>query len=79
MLGEYQAHTDIGGKMSNIKKFNVFVEKLTIETCEIEMCGEVAIYISPDGLKMCGDCKQKDMNITCNSPGDYKSIDLPIP
>ena len=48
---------------------------MVIETCELEMCGEVATHISPDGLKMCGDCKQRDMNITCNSPADYKSID----
>ena len=47
-----------------------------IETCEMGMCGEVAIYISPSGLFMCNYCKQKDMNITCNSPGDYKSIDV---
>ena len=64
--------------MSNVKKFNAFVEKL-IETCEMEMCGDVAIHISPDGLFMCGDCKQRDLITTHNSPEDYKSIDLPIP
>ena len=50
-----------------------------IETCEIEMCGEVATHISLDGLKMCGDCMKKDLIATRNSPEDYKSIDFPIP
>ena len=47
-----------------------------IETCEIEMCGEVAIYISPSGLFMCNYCKQRDLITTHNSPEDYKSIDV---
>ena len=49
-----------------------------IETCEIEMCGDVAIYVSLEGLKMCGDCMKRDLITTHNSPEDYKSIDFPI-